>query len=58
MFFDWSMDFLFYGDDINHHLSAFPATVINILCSDNEKEIRLLMEYLSMYSRIRRSSTD
>ena len=51
---DCTMDYLFYGSDTRNALSFFPATVINILSSDNEREIQLFKEYMTLYGRLRK----
>lgn len=53
-----SIDYLVYGLDSRSYLYAFPPAVIDILASNNEKEILLLIDYLSIYIRLRHPESD
>ena len=50
-----SMDFLFFGKESANLSAMFPATIIELISSGNEREIRLLQEYLAMYDHLLQS---
>ena len=56
--FDVSLDFLLKETPVNNisHdciCDKFPPSIINILRSNNQEEIKLLREYLCMYTKLR-----
>ena len=56
--FDVSLDYLIKGTSLNCTSSSdiiplLPNTIVNILISGSESEIKLLQEYLRMYTKIR-----
>jgi len=56
--FDVTLDFLTKEDSSNNKsfdclCDKFPPSIINTLRSGNENEIKLLREYLCMYSKLR-----
>lgn len=57
-FFDVSLDYLLKDDTLNQNsseqaLSLLPNSIISILSSNDEEEIKLLQEYLQMYNKLR-----
>lgn len=57
-FFDVSLDFLLketYSNNKSYEClcDKFPPSIVNIIRSGNENEIRLLREYLSLYTKLR-----
>lgn len=56
--FDVSLDYLLKetystGNSYNCLCDKFPPSIVNIIRSGNENEIRLLREYLYMYTKLR-----
>ena len=57
-FFDVSLDFLLKETSSNSKsyeclCDKFPPSIVNIIRSGNENEIKLLREYLSLYTKLR-----
>lgn len=50
-----SLDYLIMGEDFKSVDSLLPAGIVDILNSQNEPEIKLLLEYLKMYERIHKT---
>lgn len=50
---DCTLDYLILGKDNNNPLAKVPASVLNILNSDNDAEIALLLTYMNLYSQLR-----
>lgn len=57
-YFDCSMDYLVHGIKSDDLALSFPSTMIEIMSSDNAREIALLEEYLHMYHKLRSSKTE
>lgn len=53
--FDCNMDFLIHGATPQDCSRLFPASMIQIMSSDDEQEKKLLTEYLHMYEKLRNS---
>ncbi len=56
--FDVSLDYLIKGnsasnDSIKHIWTNLPQSIVSIMTSQNEDEIKLLTEYMHFYSRLR-----
>ena len=52
-FFDCSLDYLVKGCDTNDINAKIPPTILEILSSNDEKEIATLISFLEMYSVLR-----
>lgn len=50
---DCSLDYLILGKDNSNLLAKIPASIINILNSNKEDEIALLLSYLNLYCKLR-----
>lgn len=50
---DCSLDYLILGKDSESLTKHLPSSVLDILQSENEREIALLNEYLLMYTKLR-----
>ena len=50
---DCSLDYLVLGKDYTDTIGRLPASIVDILSSNDEEEIALLSEYLNLYSRLR-----
>ena len=50
---DCTLDYLILGKDYESTTAKLPASVLNILDSDDEREISLLLEYMNLYTRLR-----
>ena len=60
--FDVSLDYLIKGnsasnDSIKHIWANLPQSITSILNSNDEEEIQLLIEYLQLYSKLRKNVT-
>ena len=51
--FDCTMDYLILGAEYGMILDMLPPSVLDILKSGDSEEISLLIEYLSLYMKIR-----
>ena len=56
--FDVSLDYLIKGnsasnDSIKHIWANLPQSITSIMISTNEEELKLLQEYLHMYTKLR-----
>lgn len=56
-YFHCSLDYLLKGKGQEDISNALPSYIIEILRSDNKEERELLLTYLNMYSRIRKTPT-
>ena len=56
--FDCSLDYLITGEDFNSVSVALPRSILEILYSNDQKEINLLLEYMRMYGRIRKRAME
>ncbi len=59
--FDVSLDYLIKGnsasnDSIKHIWTNLPQSIVSIMTSQNEDEIKLLTEYMHFYSRLRNNT--
>ena len=59
--FDVSIDYLVKGDSesddsMRNTLTGFPQSIISIMSSNNEDDKQLLLEYLQLFSKIRKTS--
>lgn len=59
--FDVTLDYLVKGDSLNNDsiqntLTSFPESIISIMSSDNGNEKQILLEYLQLFSKIRKLS--
>lgn len=50
--FDCSLDYLIKGKEHDPAFSVFPETVVNVVHSDNKKDIDRLIRYLDIYSEL------
>ncbi len=48
------MDYLILGNEKKDGTDLLPASILSILSSDDEKEKELLLEYINLYSKLRR----
>jgi len=48
------MDYLILGTTKKDGTDLLPASILSILSSDDEKEKELLLEYINLYTKIRR----
>ena len=60
--FDVSLDYLIKGnsasnDSIKHIWANLPQSITSILTSNDDEEIQLLVEYLQLYSKLRKIVT-
>lgn len=53
---DCSLDYLILGKSSSDITDYIPASVLNVLYSDNEEEIALLHEYLAIYAKLRKKN--
>ena len=51
---DCTMDYLILGNEKKDGTDLLPASIQSILSSDDEKEKDLLLEYINLYSKLRR----
>lgn len=51
---DCSLDYLILGDAKKDGTGLLPASILNILSSDDEKEKELLLEYINLYGKLRK----
>ena len=51
---DCTLDYLILGDNKKDGTGSLPASILSILSSDDEKEKELLLEYINLYSKIRK----
>ena len=51
---DCTMDYLILGKTKKDGTDLLPASILSILSSDDEKEKELLLEYITLYTKIRR----
>ena len=59
--FDVSLDYLIKGnsasnDSIKQIWANLPRSITSVLTSENEEEIQLLVEYMQLYSKLRKST--
>lgn len=52
--FDCTLDYLILGKNTEYVLSILPSSILSILSSDDEKEKKLLLEYINLYSKLRK----
>ncbi len=57
-YFHCSLDYLLRGKDPENVANALPSHIIEILRSKNNAERDLLLAYLNLYSRIRKTSNN
>lgn len=50
---DCTLDYLILGQDNSNTLAKIPTSIINILNSDNDDEIDLLLIYMNLYCKLR-----
>lgn len=50
---DCTLDYLISGKEYGNLLINFPASILDILNSNDEEEISLLLTYMNLYSKIR-----
>lgn len=53
-YFDCTLDYLILGDEKADGTDSLPASILSILSSDDKKEKELLLEYINLYTKIRR----
>lgn len=51
---DCTMDYLILGTTKKDGTDLLPASILSILSSEDEKEKELLLEYITLYTKIRR----
>lgn len=51
---DCTMDYLILGDEKKDGTGSLPASILSILSSNDEREKELLLEYINLYTKIRR----
>ena len=51
---DCSLDYLILGDAKKDGTGLLPASILSILSSNDEKEKELLLEYINLFSKIRK----
>lgn len=59
--FDVSLDYLIKGnsasnDSIKQIWANLPRSITSVLTSENEEEIQILLEYLQLYSKLRKNT--
>lgn len=52
-YLDCTMDYLILGDEKTDGTDILPASILEILSSNDEYEKNILLEYLNLYSKIR-----
>ena len=53
--FDCTLDYLILGENSNNLLTKLPPSILNILNSNNNDEISLLLDYMNLYIRLRQN---
>ena len=51
---DCTMDYLILGKEKKDGTDLLPASILSILSSNDEREKELLLEYINLYTKIRR----
>ena len=51
---DCTMDYLILGNEKKDGTDLLPASILSILSSNDEREKELLLEYINLYTKIRR----
>jgi len=51
---DCTMDYLILGNEKKDGTDLLPASILSILSSNDEREKELLLEYINLYTKIRK----
>lgn len=50
---DCTLDYLILGYDYNSRMNILPTSILNILNSNDNEEISLLLDYMNLYIKLR-----